>query len=191
MALGAMRLPLLLACALLGACGGPTVDANLEEAVYDPAREVDLAKSTRLNSGVYVRELTVGDGTEVMNQELISVRYSGWLSDGGLFDSNAADGGYFTFNYGAKQVIAGWEPPSLDGMKRGGVRQLVVPPSLAYGGSGAPPAVPPNTIVIFSVELLTETIGSPPGCGCSTDSGRSMLALMMLLFALKKGLARS
>lgn len=190
MGVDAMRLLATIGCVLLSGCGAAAVAVNLEDTAFDPALNVDLGASTKLANGEYVRDLELGTGADLRAQELISTRYSGWLSDGGLFDSNASpDAGVFTFNYGAQQVLPGWDQ-GLDGMKRGGTRQLIIPPTLAYGAGGAPPAVPPNAVVVFSVQLLMETTGGPPGCGCGSQSGFSVLA-SLLLFAARKGLIRS
>lgn len=190
MGFGAMRLLMTISCVLLSGCGAAAVNVNLEETVFAPSLNVDLGASTKLGNGEYVRDLEIGTGKDLTAQELISTRYTGWLSDGDPFDGNASDGGVFTFNYGAKQVIAGWDQ-GLDGMKRGGTRQLIIPPTLAYGAGGAPPAIPPNAVVVFNVQLLMETTGSPPGCGCGAQGGVSVLALVLLVFAVRKGSLRS
>ncbi len=175
----------------LSACGGPCPSVvAAEDTTFDPALNVDLGASTKLDGGQYIRDLVVGEGKALTRQELISTHYQGWLSDGGLFDEVGSDGGVFTFNYGAMQVLPGWDQ-GLDGMNRGGVRQLIIPPGLAYCG-GAPPAVPPDTVVVFLVELLMETTGGPPSaCGCSSEAGVSALAWVLLLFVLQKGSHRS
>jgi len=85
------------------------------------------------------------------------VNYSGWLYDatkpdfkGLLFDTSTGVGP-FTFTLGGGQVIAGWDQ-GLVGMKVGGLRQLIIPPELAYG-TARNGAIPPNAALIFEVEL--------------------------------------
>jgi FKBP-type peptidyl-prolyl cis-trans isomerase FkpA len=77
----------------------------------------------------------------------LKVRYSGWLTDGKPFDS-----GVYTFVLGRHQVIDGWDQ-GLEGMRAGGKRKLVIPPSLGYGARGMGP-IPPNATLVFDVELL-------------------------------------
>jgi len=177
-----LSLVLALGC---GGAGGPA--AEIEQTEFDAGLNVDLAASTRLANGSYVRDLELGGGSEVTQGELISVKYDGWLPDGERFDGTR-DGGVFTFNYGQRQVITGWDQ-GLGGVRRGGTRQLILPPTLAYGvPNGAPPAVPPNSVVVFSLQLQEVTTGSAPSpCGCSTDALTApLLGLLGVAFALRR-----
>jgi hypothetical protein len=93
----------------------------------------------------------------ITNGDAVMIRYTGWLEAdsklGGVFDSNTDKGKPFRMILGAGKVIKGWEQGLL-GMKKEGRRVLVIPPSLGYGVNGAPPVIPPNSILIFDVELL-------------------------------------
>ena len=87
------------------------------------------------------------------------MNYTGWLYDGSKaetkgtqFDSNTGRGAFF-FVLGAGQVIAGWDQ-GVAGMKVGGKRRLIIPPSLGYGSAGAGP-IPGNATLVFDVELLS------------------------------------
>lgn len=106
-----------------------------------------------LESQTFVAEdIIVGDGTEARNGNLVTVHYIGVLSDGTPFDSSRSRDKPFQFILGGGQVIQGWDRGIL-GMKVGGKRILVIPPDLAYGSSAAG-AIPPNSTLIFEVELL-------------------------------------
>jgi len=103
-------------------------------------------------------DLRVGTGTEAASGKVVTVNYSGWLYDpsktdqkGLLFDTSTGRGS-FTFTLGAGEVIQGWDQ-GVAGMKVGGLRRLVVPPSLGYG-SARYSAIPPNATLVFDVELL-------------------------------------
>jgi FKBP-type peptidyl-prolyl cis-trans isomerase FkpA len=105
-----------------------------------------------------VTELRAGTGAEAVAGKGVTVQYAGWLYDpnqpnnkGSLFDTSVNRNPY-SFVLGAGAVIRGWDQ-GLVGMKVGGVRQLVIPPDLAYGAAGNPP-IPPNATLLFEVELL-------------------------------------
>jgi FKBP-type peptidyl-prolyl cis-trans isomerase len=104
-------------------------------------------------------DLRVGTGATAATGNGPTVNYTGWLYDpskpdfkGIQFDSTAASGP-FTFTLGAGSVIKGWDQ-GMVGMKVGGLRQLIVPPSLAYG-SVRNGVIPPNSALLFEVELLS------------------------------------
>ena len=105
-------------------------------------------------------DLQVGTGSEAQKGRGLSVHYTGWLYDpaqpemkGRMFDSSR-DRGPFNFQLGAGQVIPGWDQ-GFDGMKVGGRRRLIIPPSLGYGVDGAGGGIiPPNATLMFEMELL-------------------------------------
>jgi len=107
-----------------------------------------------LPGGLKVEELSVGTGVEAVTGNTVSVHYTGRLTDGKKFDSSLDRGEPFTFQLGAGYVIKGWDE-GVVGMKVGGTRRLTIPPALAYGdrdvGNGL---IPPNSTLIFEVELL-------------------------------------
>lgn len=104
------------------------------------------------DSGLVYIDIKCGDGAIAEGGAALSVDFIASLEDGTVFGST---GGRrpFEFLLGAGQVIEGWDE-GLDGMPAGGVRELRVPPALGFGPRGAPPDVPPNTTLIFEVELL-------------------------------------
>ncbi len=104
-------------------------------------------------SGLKYYDFVVGTGAEVKTGDSVSVHYTGWLADGAMFDSSLDRGQPLQFVVGIGQVIPGWDE-GLSTMKVGGKRQLVIPPELGYGPSGASGVIPPNATLIFEVELL-------------------------------------
>jgi len=105
-----------------------------------------------------ITDLRLGTGAEAVNGKHLTVHYSGWLystsaaeNKGTLFGTSVG-GTPFAFTLGTAAVIAGWDQ-GLVGMKVGGVRRLVIPPALAYGATGNA-SIPPNSNLVFDVELL-------------------------------------
>jgi peptidylprolyl isomerase len=100
-----------------------------------------------------IKDIKVGDGKEAKAGDQVSVQYAGWSwSTGEEFDASWGRGEPFTFQLGAGQVIPGWDE-GVEGMKVGGRRELVIPPDLAYGEQGSPPAIGPNETLVFVVDL--------------------------------------
>ena len=120
-----------------------------------PAAPTEVAASRYITTeqGIQYVDLVAGDGPEATNGQLVVAHYTGWLEDGTKFDSSIDRGEPFTFNLGMGQVISGWDL-GIRGMKVGATRQLVIPPDLAYGESGAGGVIPPNATLIFEIELL-------------------------------------
>jgi FKBP-type peptidyl-prolyl cis-trans isomerase len=104
-------------------------------------------------SGLKYWDIKAGDGAEAVRGKRVSVHYTGWFTSGKKFDSSVDRGQPFEFRLGAGEVIRGWDE-GVAGMKVGGKRQLNVKPELAYGSRGYPGAIPPNSTLIFDVELL-------------------------------------
>jgi FKBP-type peptidyl-prolyl cis-trans isomerase len=94
-----------------------------------------------------------GTGEKPRQGQTVSVHYTGWLTNGNEFDSSRKRGTPLEFNLGAGRVIRGWEEGVAD-MHIGEVRTLVIPPALGYGERGFPGAIPPNSTLVFKVELL-------------------------------------
>ena len=105
------------------------------------------------DSGLKYEDLTVGEGDTAEAGHMVTVHYTGWLTDGNKFDSSKDRNDPFRFKLGASQVIRGWDE-GVAGMKIGGVRKLTIPSNLGYGAQGAGGVIPPNATLIFEVELL-------------------------------------
>ena len=116
-----------------------------------PAAPTNLARFSQT-------DLVVGAGAEAVSGSAVTVHYTGWLYNaerpdqkGAVFDTSEGRAP-LAFTLGQGQVIAGWDQ-GLVGMKVGGKRRLVIPPSLGYGGARRGP-IPPNATLVFDVELL-------------------------------------
>jgi FKBP-type peptidyl-prolyl cis-trans isomerase len=114
--------------------------------------ECDESPQT-LDSGVVVEDQECGDGEEAERGDLVTVHYTGTLENGEKFDSSRDRGQPFELRLGAGMVIPGWEE-GLPGMRAGGTRELTIPPELGYGEAGRPPEIPPNSTLVFEIELL-------------------------------------
>jgi FKBP-type peptidyl-prolyl cis-trans isomerase FkpA len=103
-------------------------------------------------SGLQYADTVIGTGAEAKAGP-VSMYYTGYLTDGTIFDSNTSGPG-FQFNLGGSEVIQGWDL-GIVGMKEGGKRRLFIPAALGYGAQGTPGGpIPPNADLIFDVELV-------------------------------------
>ena len=148
-------LALSLALTLTAACGSEnsTVEPKIETTTFASSLGVDLSAMTKSSSGLYTRDLTVGTGAVAVAGKRVGVHYVGSLANGTQFDANGPTDAPFSFTLGAGQVIAGWDE-GVAGMKVGGRRQLVIPPSLGYGSQANGP-IPGNSILVFTVDLVS------------------------------------
>jgi FKBP-type peptidyl-prolyl cis-trans isomerase len=110
-------------------------------------------EGTKTPSGLQYWDIKVGAGAEASSGQHVKVDYTGWLTNGKKFDSSVGTGRPFDFTLGQSQVIKGWDE-GIVGMKVGGKRQLHIPPDLAYGEKGYDPVIPPNSTLIFDVQLV-------------------------------------
>lgn len=107
---------------------------------------------TKTSSGLQYRDDAVGEGQEAKAGDTVSVHYTGTLENGSKFDSSRDRGQPLRFPLGAGRVIQGWDE-GVAGMKVGGKRTLVIPPELGYASRAIGP-IPPNSTLIFDVELM-------------------------------------
>jgi FKBP-type peptidyl-prolyl cis-trans isomerase len=149
------RLLAILLCAA-AACGDastkPRPAVPIEQTTFATSLGVNLAQSTKLPSGMYYRDVTVGTGTTLAAQA-VTVYYVGAFADGQVFDSRQAPSDPYPFTLGAGRVIPGWDL-GLVGMKVGGRRQLIIPPELAYGPNDYGP-IPGNSVLVFTVDAVS------------------------------------
>lgn len=112
-----------------------------------------ISPTIQANSELKIEDLVVGEGKAVKSGDKILIHYVGKLNDGTEFDNSYKRKEPFETTIGIGQVIKGWDQ-GVVGMKVKGKRKLTIPASLGYGTTGAPPKIPPNSTLIFDVELL-------------------------------------
>jgi peptidylprolyl isomerase len=138
-----------------------TTPAPTATTLQPTAGEKDLNKKPQIpkSSGpapkqLKVQDLIVGNGPAAKDGDQLSVQYVGVLYDNNKqFDASWDKGKQpFQFTLGQGGVIPGWDQ-GLVGMKVGGRRKLTIPPNLAYGAQGQPPSIPPNSTLVFEIDL--------------------------------------
>uniref|UniRef100_A0A1B6FIC3 peptidylprolyl isomerase n=1 Tax=Cuerna arida TaxID=1464854 RepID=A0A1B6FIC3_9HEMI len=112
----------------------------------------NISKRKTLEGGVIVADITIGNGVIAKNGKTISVYYRGKLKSTSKVFDEVTSGPGLTFRLGRGDVIDGWDI-GVVGMKVGGRRVITCPPAMAYGVKGYPPAIPPNSTLVFEVEL--------------------------------------
>ncbi len=134
---------------MAGGCGGDDMTGPqvITEVEFAASLGIDLANFTRTSSGLYIEDIAEGSGEPASSGNEVEVAYTGWLTNGTSFD-----GGAFSFVLGAGQVVRGFDEGVM-GMRVGGIRRIIIPPALGYGSQGSGP-VPPDSIMIFQIEVL-------------------------------------
>jgi len=130
------------------------------------AKNITKPGVVTLPDGLQYKIITNGNGTMPAPDDVVTVNYRGTLLDGTEFDSSYKRGQPAQFPVG--NVIRGWTE-ALQQMKIGSKWQLFIPAQLAYGEQGRP-GIPPNSVLIFEVELLATEHPSPPASGVSTNA---------------------
>jgi peptidylprolyl isomerase len=110
-------------------------------------------KEVKDTGGLKIWDVKEGKGKEVKAGEEVTIHYTGWTTEGKIFDSSHKRGRMATFPL--PNLIKGWQI-GVPGMKPGGVRRLSIPYQLAYGENGRPPSIPPKATLIFEMELAEE-----------------------------------
>lgn len=126
---------------------------DIKEKITPKPFEVKGLDTTKTATGLKVIILDPGLGTQVKAGMNVKVHYTGYLMDGKIFDSSVERGDPLPFKLGQGMVIKGWEE-GISLLKVGGKARLIIPPDLAYGEKGFPPIIPPNSVLIFDVELI-------------------------------------
>ncbi|OXB80653.1 UNVERIFIED_CONTAM: hypothetical protein H355_005582 [Colinus virginianus] len=151
-----------------------------EKAAMDFSKQVCIAKcnSSPVLDSVLYQDLLLGEGQGVEGGDSLEIAYTGWLFQnnglGQVFDSNVNKDKLLRLKLGSGKVIKGWEEGMM-GMKKGGRRCLIIPPAWAYGAQGVAGRVPPDSTLVFEVEvrrvkLVKEGSGSDAQSVSSRDS---------------------
>jgi peptidylprolyl isomerase len=127
---------------------------DIETTTFASSLNITLSTFTKTSYGLYYKDLTVGGGATVVKGDSIFVHYFGYFPTGIVFDSNPSTAAPFGFRVGAGNVIAAWDSAAV-GMKLGGQRQIIVPPSLGYG-SRANGRIPANSILVFTITAVSK-----------------------------------
>jgi FKBP-type peptidyl-prolyl cis-trans isomerase FkpA len=109
------------------------------------------AKEQKTASGIAITTMQVGSGASPKSADVVKVHYRGTLTNGKEFDSSFKRGQPATFPL--NRVIPCWTE-GVQTMKVGGKTRLVCPPNLAYGSRGVPGTIPPDSTLVFEIELL-------------------------------------
>jgi FKBP-type peptidyl-prolyl cis-trans isomerase FkpA len=134
----------LVVMAVLGGCNGSPNDVL--------GSECTTGEEIEASSGLVYEELECGNGAKAAHGDALTVRYTGRLSDGTIFDQTEA-GETFEFLLDSDVLIAGWSE-GVSGMREGGRRRLQIPPELGYGDGGLAGVVPPDETLTYVVELI-------------------------------------
>jgi FKBP-type peptidyl-prolyl cis-trans isomerase FkpA len=124
-----------------------------EDAAIQAYMAAKNLKGVKQASGLYYAQITAGTGAKAEAGKTVSVHYTGMLLNGTKFDSSVDRGAPFDFGLGQGQVIKGWDE-GIALMSVGEKGFLLIPSSLGYGARGAGEAIPPNSTLVFEVELL-------------------------------------
>ena len=140
--------PLLALVAALGFTVSATADDKKDDIYKLPSLDDKGWKVQK--SGLKIWDVTEGKGDAVKDGATVKVHYTGWLTNGTVFDSSRKRDEAISF--GLNQVIKGWTE-GVQGMKVGGTRRLWIPAELGYGAADKGD-IPPNSTLVFDIELL-------------------------------------
>jgi len=137
---------------VLIARGGSDSGSDLTDTSTKPVVEVPSGPPP---AKLVTKNIVTGDGAEAQVGQELTVQYVGVdYETGQEFDTSWDDPQPFQFQLGGGQVIPGWDQ-GVAGMKVGGRRELIIPPDLAYGAQGQPPAIGPNATLVFVIDLVS------------------------------------
>jgi FKBP-type peptidyl-prolyl cis-trans isomerase FkpA len=129
-----------LALVALAACGGPT-EPGILQIYYDPSLQIDIRTFTQTPSGLFYKDITVGQGALASSGSVVDFVLEGWLPSGEYIHPIET---VLNVALGGGELIPGVDE-GLRGMRAGGTRKIVVPPHLAHGGS---------RVFVYGLELI-------------------------------------
>jgi len=142
-----------------------------------------LTPAAQAADKLLIKDLSVGEGATAVRNAKVLVHYTGWLADGTKFDSSRDRGEPFAFVLGAGDVIRGWDS-GVRGMREGGLRELKIPPDMAYGKRGAGGVIPPDATLKFKIELVK--VIPPNYSNIGNHELKAMLARGVVLIDLRR-----
>jgi FKBP-type peptidyl-prolyl cis-trans isomerase FkpA len=145
-------IPLSLTLLAVVGCGPADSPRASDPPELAPALSVPADSLVMTPAGLWTYDRAEGEGAPAEPGDLVTVHYTGWLTTGARFDGSTPQRP-FSFTLGAGEVISGWDE-GVAGMRPGGSRILVIPPQHAYGERGVGVLIPPNSTLVFEVELL-------------------------------------
>jgi FKBP-type peptidyl-prolyl cis-trans isomerase len=158
-----MNSPLLNRCLALASAAAALLLASPGTAFAQTPGTAPTPQESKLDAKItqlQQTDISVGSGAEAVPGKIAVVHYTGWLYDpasvdkkGRKFDSSLDRRSPFSFPLGGGRVIRGWDE-GVVGMRVGGRRSLIIPPDMAYGSRGAGRVIPPDSTLIFEIELL-------------------------------------
>ncbi len=139
---------------ILGMMVGCTGPAATDEPSATPSASLEPEETiVTTASGLQYIEIQAGTGPYPQKGDVVAVHYVGTLTDGTEFDSSYRRGEPFVFPLGMGRVIKGWDE-GIAMLRVGGKARLIIPPELAYGNRSVGGVIPPNSTLIFDVELV-------------------------------------
>ena len=119
----------------------------------DPGKlpPLDAKEWKKQDNGLQIWDVTEGKGEAAKKDALVQIHYTGWTTDGKVFDTTRKEGKPATFPLSS--LIKGWQL-GIPGMKPSGVRRLMIPSDLGYGDSGSPPDIPAKATLVFEIEYV-------------------------------------
>ncbi|MEX2282755.1 MAG: FKBP-type peptidyl-prolyl cis-trans isomerase [Gemmatimonadota bacterium] len=148
-----MRWSWRIACGLCFLCGCASAASPFSDPAtitYAPALQVDLAAARLHQSGIYIQDTRIGNGAEARVRSQVQLHYTLHLPDGKEVQTTRNSQPLGVTLDDPRFLIG----VAIVGMRVGGVRKLVVAPNRGYGSAGVPGLVPPNTTLVFDVELI-------------------------------------